>query len=139
MEPEAYLDINVFVYWLGGHPTYGVKAHRWIELVENGPGTGYATSALSLYQVLVVMAGLTGETMNDAGFVEKVQEAITCLRGLRILPLTSTHFSRALDLMQVHGIDYEDALHLAVAMDEGFDTIVSNDDDFDKTPMKRVF
>lgn len=139
MDPEAYIDVNVFVYWLGGYPSYGAQAHRWINMVENSVGMMYATSALSLYQVLVVMAGLTGETMKDAGFVAKVQSAITGLRGLQIVPLSSMHFSRALDLMQLYGIDYEDALHLAVAMDEGFDKIVSNDDDFDKTPLKRVF
>ncbi len=139
MDPEAYLDVNVFVYWLGGHPSYGAQAHRWIKTVENSVGMKYATSALSLYQVLVVMAGLAGETMKDAGFVEKVQEAITGLRGLQIVPLTSMHFSRALDLMRAYSIDYEDALHLAVAMDEGFDKIVSDDNDFDKTPLKRVF
>ena len=139
MGPEAYLDVNVFVYWLGGHPSYGAQAHRWINTVENSVGERYATSALSLYQILVVMASLAGETMKDAGFVEKVQEAITGLRGLQIVPLTSMHFSKALDLMQVYSIDYEDALHLAVAMDEGFDKIVSDDNDFDKTPLKRVF
>jgi predicted nucleic acid-binding protein len=139
VDTEAYLDVNVFVYWLGGHPTYGAKALRWMNTVENSAGARYATSALSLYQVLVVMAGLAGETMKDAGFVAKVQEAIMGLPGLRIVPLTSMHFSRALDLMQAYGVDYEDALHLAVAMDEGFDKIVSNDDDFDKTPLKRVF
>jgi predicted nucleic acid-binding protein len=139
VDPEAYLDVNVFVYWLGAHPSYGAQAHRWISTVENSAGVRYATSALSLYQVLVVMAGLAGETMRDAGFVAKVQEAIMGLPGLRIVPLTSMHFSRALNLMRIYGVDYEDAFHLAVAMDEGFDKIVSNDDDFDKTPLKRVF
>jgi predicted nucleic acid-binding protein len=139
VDPEAYIDVNMLVYWLGGHPSYGAQAHRWINTIENSVGERYATSALSLYQALVVIAGLTGETMKDAGFIEKVQEAITGLRGLQIVPLTSMHFSRALNLMQVYGIDYEDALHLAVAMDEGFDKIVTNDDDFDKTPLKRVF
>jgi len=139
VDPEAYLDVNVFVYWLGGHPSYGEQAHRWIKTVENSVGEKYATSTLSLYQTLVVMAGLAGETMKDAGFVEKVQEAITGLRGLQIVPLTSMHFSRALTLMQAYSVDYEDALHLAVAMEAGFDKIVSNDNDFDKTPLKRVF
>jgi predicted nucleic acid-binding protein len=139
VDPEAYLDVNLFVYWLGGHPTHGEKAHSWIKSVENSVGGRYATSSLSLYQVLVVMAGLAGMTISDPGFVEKVHEAITGLRGLQIVPLTSTHFLKALDLMQVYSIDYEDALHLAVAMEEGLDEIISNDNDFDKTPLKRVF
>jgi len=139
VDPEAYLDVNVFVYWLGGHPTHGADAHRWIKTVENSVGMMYATSTLSLYQILVVMASLTGTTLRDAGFVEKVHAAITGLPGLRMVPLTSSHFSRALDLMQIYGVDYEDALHLAVAMDEGLNKIVSNDRDFDKTPLNRVF
>ena len=139
MDPEAYLDVNVFIYWLGGHPTHGAEAHRWIKTVENSVGAGCATSTLSLYQVLVVMAGLTGTTLSDAGFVEKIHAAITGLPMLRMVPLTLRHFSGALDLMQIYGVDYEDALHLAVAMDEGLNKIVSNDKDFDRTPLNRVF
>ena len=139
MDPEAYLDVNVFVYWLGGHPTHGAKAHSWIKTVENSFGARCTTSTLSLYQVLVVMAGLTGTTLSDVGFVEKVYTAITGLLGLRMVPLTSRHFSRALALMHSYGVDYEDALHLAVAMDEGLNKIVSNDKDFDKTPLNRMF
>jgi len=139
VDPEAYIDVNVFVYWLGGHPSNGAEAQRWIKMVESSVGARYVTSALSVYQVLVVMAGLTGMTLRDAGFVGKVHAAITGLPGLQIVPLMSKHFSRALDLMQEYGVDYEDALHLAVALDTGLDKIVSNDKDFDKTSLKRVF
>jgi predicted nucleic acid-binding protein len=133
VDPEAYLDVNVFVYWLGSHPTHGEKAHSWIKTVEKSVGTRCTTSTLSLYQVLVVMAGLTGTTLSDVGFLEKIYTAITGLQGLQIVPLTSRHFSRALALIRSYDVDYEDALHLAMAMDEGLNKILSNDSDFDKS------
>ena len=46
MDPEAYLDVNVFVYWLGGHPTHGAKAHSWIKMVENSFGANKAFRSL---------------------------------------------------------------------------------------------
>ena len=26
-----YIDVNVFVYWLGNHPKYGQEAVNWIK------------------------------------------------------------------------------------------------------------
>ena len=40
--------------------------------------------------------------------------------------------------MKAYDIDYEDALHLATALRVGAKEIVSNDKDFDKTPLTRV-
>ena len=31
---RRYVDVNVFVYWLCGHPTFGEKAKSWIEKIE---------------------------------------------------------------------------------------------------------
>jgi len=41
--------------------------------------------------------------------------------------------------MEEYGIDYEDALHLTVALRKGAKEITSNDEDFDKTPLTRTF
>ncbi|WP_083756250.1 type II toxin-antitoxin system VapC family toxin [Hyperthermus butylicus] len=41
--------------------------------------------------------------------------------------------------MERYGLDFEDAVHLAVAMRNGVTEIVSNDSDFDSTPLRRVF
>ena len=35
MEPEGYVDVNVFVYWLGGHPVFGEAALEWVRRVES--------------------------------------------------------------------------------------------------------
>jgi predicted nucleic acid-binding protein len=41
--------------------------------------------------------------------------------------------------MKEYGLDYEDALHLAAALRSKVREIISNDQDFDKTPLKRRF
>jgi predicted nucleic acid-binding protein len=43
------------------------------------------------------------------------------------------------DLMKEYGLDYEDDLHLAVALRNKAKEIISNDQDFDRTPLKRRF
>jgi predicted nucleic acid-binding protein len=45
----------------------------------------------------------------------------------------------AIPLMERYRVDLEDALHLATALRLGARRIVSNDADFDRTPLKRVF
>jgi AbrB family looped-hinge helix DNA binding protein len=38
VDAESYIDTNVFIYWLGNHPTFGKKAHQWIKKVEEAQG-----------------------------------------------------------------------------------------------------
>jgi predicted nucleic acid-binding protein len=41
--------------------------------------------------------------------------------------------------MREYELDYEDTLHLTVALKGKAKEIISNDQDFDKTPLKRSF
>ncbi|MEM2153278.1 MAG: PIN domain-containing protein [Nitrososphaeria archaeon] len=41
--------------------------------------------------------------------------------------------------MGEYGLDFEDALHLASALRYNLKEIISNDLDFDQTPLKRIF
>jgi uncharacterized protein len=61
-QTKRYVDVNVFVYWLGNNPTFGETAHKWINEIENSPSGGYVTSSLSLYEALVSLAGLANKT-----------------------------------------------------------------------------
>ena len=139
MVERKYVDVNVFVYWLGAHPEYGEKARRWISSIERARRGEYITSALTLYELIVIMAGLSGTTLKDRNLVETVIRAVLGLRGLEILPLEVSDTARALELMNLYGLDYEDALHLAVALRGEARKIVSNDSDFDRVPLERVF
>jgi len=53
--------------------------------------------------------------------------------------LNFNDIKKALTLMKDYNLDYEDALHLAVAIKCEVKEIISNDKDFDRTPLKRKF
>lgn len=71
VDPEAYIDINIFVYWLGGHPTLGRASYEWIKKIEGARRGKYITSALTLYQTMVIIAGLTGKKPKRPGIDRK--------------------------------------------------------------------
>jgi len=137
VDNSSYVDINIFVYWLGKHPEFGETAHKWIKKIENSPRGKYVTSSLTLYEALVIIAGLTGKDLKDKAFTEEVINSITHIKGLTIEPLKSEDFTKAVDLMKEYSLDYEDSIHLAVAVRKGAQEILSNDKDFDTAPIKR--
>ena len=138
MVDRRYVDINIFVYWLGNHPKFGETAYKWIKKIENSSRGEYVTSSLTIYETLVIIAGLTGKNLKDKTFTEKVVNSITHIRGLTIEPLKPEDFTKAVDLMNDCKLDYEDSIHLAVAIRTGAQEIVSNDKDFDTTLIKRT-
>lgn len=135
----SYVDTNVFIYWLGKHPSFGEVAYEWIRRIEDASRGKYITSSLTLYETLVIIAGLTGRSLKDTSIVEGVIESITSLKGLTIDPLKPEDLVQAVNLMKEYDLDYEDSLHLTTALRTGVKEIVSNDEDFDKTPLKRTF
>jgi predicted nucleic acid-binding protein len=138
VDQKRYVDINIFVYWLGNHPKFGETAYKWIKEIENSSRGEYVTSSLTIYETLVIIAGLTGKNLKDKTFTEKVVNSITHIRGLTIEPLKPEDFTKAVDLMNDCKLDYEDSIHLAVAIRTGAQEIVSNDKDFDTTLIKRT-
>jgi predicted nucleic acid-binding protein len=133
-----YLDVNVFVYWLGNHPKYGQSAREWIKKIETSKRGEYFTSALTLYETLVIMGGLTGNNLKDKNFIQQVINPITRIKALTIESLKVEDFKKGADLMYEYKLDYEDSLHLAVAIRTGAQEIISNDKDFDATQIKRT-
>ena len=84
------------------------------------------------------MGGLTSKNLKDKNFVQQVINPITSIKGLTIESLKSEDFKKGADLMNEYKPDYEDSLHLAVAIRTGAQEIISNDKDFDATQIKRT-
>jgi predicted nucleic acid-binding protein len=137
VDNPSYVDINIFVYWLGNHPKFGETAYKWIKKIEQSQRGKYVTSSLTLYETLIIIAGLAGKSLKDKDFTEKVITSITNIKGLTIEPLKPEDFTKAVELMEDYKLDYEDSIHLAVATRTGAQEILSNDTDFDATPIKR--
>jgi len=53
--------------------------------------------------------------------------------------LRTADFSQAVDLTKEYSLDYGDSLHLATALRIFAREIISNDKDFDETPLARTF
>lgn len=138
-QEKRYVDVNVFVYWLANHPKFGETSHGWIKKIESSPRGEYVTSSISLYEILVIIAGLTGKNLKDKTFIEEVIKIITQIKALTIEPLEQKDFTFAIDLMSDYKLDYEDALHLSVATRTGAQMIISNDKHFASTPIKGIF
>jgi predicted nucleic acid-binding protein len=137
VDNPTYVDINIFVYWLGNHPRFGETAYKWIKKIEQSQRGKYVTSSLTLYETLVIIAGLAGKSLKDKAFTEEVITSITNIKGLTIEPLKPEDFTKAVELMENYKLDYEDSIHLAVATRTGAQEILSNDKDFDQAPIKR--
>jgi len=136
---KIYVDVNIFIYWLADNPTYGETACQWIKKIEKSPLGTYLTSALTLYEATVIMAILSGGNVRDTEFLKKVLEPIELLPGLQIVQLENKDIIEALKLVEKYNLDLEDAIHLATALREKSTAILSNDKDFDRTPLKRIF
>ena len=138
MAEKTYIDVNVLIYWLTMNSEFGETALEWVVRAEESNGD-YMTSALSVYEAAVIIAGLRGTNPKDQALIGQVTASITDLNGLRIIPLTIGQAVEAPFFMRQYNLDFEDALHLAAAMEYNSVRIVSNDRDFDRTPMSRVF
>jgi len=138
VDRRTYVDVNIFVYWLGAHPEHGESSLRWIRKMEEAPRDTYTTSALTLYQLPVIISGLTDRTPKDTDTLASILEPLTSLPGLTIEPFWQEDATDALRLAKKYTLDYEDALHLATAQRAEAKTIISNDKDFDKTPLTRT-
>jgi predicted nucleic acid-binding protein len=138
-QAKRYVDVNVFVYWLSNNPVFGEAARNWIKKIESSPLGEYATSSLSLYEAHISLAGLADKPLKDLSFTENVIKAISDIRVLVIEPLKPEDYIAAMDLMDEYRLDYEDSLHLAVAIRIGANEIVSNDKHFNATKLKRCF
>ena len=140
VENPTYVDVNIFIYWLGKHPEFGETAYKWVKKIENSQHGNYLTCTLTLYETLVIIAGLTGKSLKDKAFTEEIIAAITHIKSLVIEPLKTEDFTTAIALMDEYKLDYEDAVHLAVATRTGTQKILSNDKDFDRAQwIKRIW
>lgn len=136
---QYYVDVNIFVYWLGKHPVFGETAYSWIQKIENSSPREYVTSSLTVYETIVVLAGLLGKNLKDKAFVQQATSSLTRIKGLAIEPLKPEDIVNAAELMNDTKLDYEDAIHLAVATRTGAKEIITNDRRFNAANIKRAF
>jgi len=136
---RKYIDVNIFVYWLAGEGKLHEKSKKWIKEIERSTRGEFFTSTISIYETAVIIAGLTGRTLKDKEFVEDIYNAFTELNKLRLQPLDRKILKKAINAVKEKNLDLEDAIHYATAKEGNATRIITNDSDFDKTDILRVF
>ncbi len=133
----AYVDTNVFVYWLTSHPAHGEKAGKFIKDIEAGGSA--VTSSLSIIQIDWAMKALLQAGIVHEYDQHKMVESLLGLQNLRLVDLRGGIYKGALKHVKKYGLDLEDAIHLETALQRGCSEILSADADFDKGPLPRRF
>ncbi len=128
-----YVDVNIFVYWLNAHPEFGETATGIMERIEAGEKA--VTSSLTPWLLHALFKKTGAVRYSHSLLMERLSNII----NLYFAPLNIDVYSKSSALSDKYRLDFEDAIHLAVALDYSAEAIYSNDEDFDRSPIKRLF
>jgi len=120
---KVYVDVNVLYYFLTANEKFGERAE---DLLERYSGD-MITSALTVWQLYLLFRR------------QKTKLNITDILsdlGIEVAPLTVEIIRNA---ERCKKLDFDDAIHYATMKAHGIRTILSNDKDFDKVDVKRLF
>jgi len=131
---KLFLDTNLFVYLNSRIP----------EDIANELDEFYAdlTQKHELYTDVLVLDELIHVSKRKYGIAYKdtlefIDDIV--LPAVRVLPLTFQDYLTAKGIILQYGLRPSDALHVAVIENNGLQAIVSEDEDFDVLPLKRVW
>jgi predicted nucleic acid-binding protein len=121
-EKRVYLDANVLIYAMETDSEEGMLARRWLRQMDLGRISG-VTSGLTALEVLPhpIAAG-------DTKLVGAYRRLLMDRPTLRIAPVSDAILARATEIRASLGSTTPDALHVATALLEGCDGLLTNDD-----------
>ncbi|MDI3476155.1 MAG: uncharacterized protein PWQ79_2158 [Thermococcaceae archaeon] len=117
------MDVNVIYYILTANEEFGPRAK---ELIEEYYGR-MITSALTVWQLYILL--------RRSGARLKISQVLEDL-GVKVVALTPEIIKMA---EECEKLDFDDAIHYATMKAHGIKVILSNDSDFDRVDVKRVF
>ena len=120
---KVYVDVNVLYYFLTANEEFGERAR---DLLERYSGD-MITSALTVWQLYILFRRQKTK-FSIIGILSDL--------GIEIVPLT---FDILREAERCKKLDFDDAIHYATMKAHGIRTILSNDKDFDKVDVKRIF
>jgi predicted nucleic acid-binding protein len=121
-----FIDSNIFISAALGNDGRAKSCREFLARVESGEQRAI-TSVLVLDEIL---RRIDKYTKNRESAAAKTARFAT-LPNLRVCDVTGEHFSESLKYFKA-GLEPRDALHMAVALANGADKILSYDRDFDR-------
>lgn len=129
---RRFVDTNVFIYAMQGHPEFGEVSKKILERIDRGE-----KAVTSLMNIAEVCWWLEKHKMAEK--IEEKVKLISSIFCLEIAPLELSDFMEASRLVKRYRIDFNDCLSIALMKRMNINTIYSNDRDFDKAQIKRIF
>ena len=118
---KRFVDTNVFIYALTGHPKFGETAKRILERIEAGEVA--VTSTLVLCEVAWVL-----EAMGRQGEVKPTLEKILSYTALEVAGFDEDDLLVGANNMLVCHIDFNDGVNTAIMERLGIGEAYSNDE-----------
>jgi predicted nucleic acid-binding protein len=147
----VFLDANLLVDHFSANPTTGPACRALLDRVARQDVTAFTAThvvgemahrlmtieACAVFGwpykgIAVRLASHPAEVQRLVGFRRAI-DALPIL-GIHVLSVESTHLSRAADVIQRHGLLYNDAMIVALMGVHGIVNLASNDADFDCVP-----
>ncbi|WP_297494589.1 type II toxin-antitoxin system VapC family toxin [Thermococcus sp.] len=132
---KLFLDTNLLIYLALGSsdPSYESAIDDFYsKLVEENE---LYTDVLVLDEFIHVLRRKYGVPYERSiNFVDE-----TILPVVKVLPLTFFDYLMAREIITRCNLKPSDAFHIAVIQNNGFQAIVSEDEDFDRLPLKRLW
>jgi predicted nucleic acid-binding protein len=117
---KRFVDTNVFIYSVTGHPRFGEDARRILKRIEEGEEA--VTSTLVLCEVSWVL-----EAMGRQGDIKSTLEKILSFRSLEVVGFDADDLFVGASNMEFYGVDFNDGLNVAVMTRIGVSEVYSND------------
>jgi len=118
---KRFVDTNVFIYTLTGHPKFGETAKRILERIEAGEVA--VTSTFVLCEVAWVL-----EAMGRQGEVKSTLEKILSYTTLEVAGFDEDDLLVGANNMLVCHIDFNDGVNTAIMERLGIRETYSNDE-----------
>lgn len=115
-----FVDTNIFIYSLTGHPAFGLTAKRILERIENGEEA--STSSLVLLETAWVL-----EAMGRQGDIETCLAKILSYESLEVMEITCDDLLVGANNMTTYKVDFNDGINIALMARRGISEIYSND------------
>lgn len=117
---KRFVDTNVFVYALTGHPKFGEAAKSILERIEAGEKA--ITSTLVLCEIAWFL-----EAMGRRSEIKPALEKILSYATLEVIEFNEDDLIVGANNMQIYHVDFNDGVNAAIMERYGINEVYSND------------
>ena len=115
-----FVDTNVIVYAMTGHPIFGETSRQILQRIEDGEQA--VTSTMVLCEVAWVL-----EAMGRQAEIKSALEKILSYGQLKVMGFDSDDMLVGANMCTTYGIDFNDGVNLSIMERSGITEVYTND------------